>query len=125
MWHKIVFAKNASGDDPSAYKPCTSTTFLATGVFWAWTIPGMTDAAAKAVSSSANDRRLSISTSDIEKCIHDEDRGSDQIIAGCIHTDISVETLALRREIAAQPSFSRICNRSKMLDSAASFEETS
>jgi hypothetical protein len=30
----------------------------------------MTDAAAIAVSSPANDLRLSISTSDIEKCLH-------------------------------------------------------
>src|ERR1700719_3726685 len=62
----------------------------------------MTDAAAIAVSSRANDLRLSISTSDIENVTTHEDRGSDPIIAECIDTDISVETLALRRATARE-----------------------
>ena len=40
-------------------------------------------------------------------------------------TDISVETLALRREMAPQPGLNKITNRSKMPDRIASFEETS
>src|ERR1700693_3101934 len=63
-------------------------------------MPGMTDAAAIAVSSPSNDLRLSISTSDIENVFTHEDRGSDPIIAECIDTDISVETLAPPRETA-------------------------
>jgi hypothetical protein len=62
----------------------------------------MTDAAAIAVSSPANDLRLSISTSEIENVFTHEDRGSDPIIAECIDTDISVETLAPRREMARE-----------------------
>jgi hypothetical protein len=42
-----------------------------------------------------------------------------------METDISVETLALRREMAAQPGLNKITNRSKMLDSTASPEERS
>ena len=42
-----------------------------------------------------------------------------------METDISVETLALRREMAVQPGLNKITNRSKMLDCIASFEETS
>jgi hypothetical protein len=41
-----------------------------------------------------------------------------------METDISVETLALRREMAAQPRLNKIGNRSKMLDSMHPFEET-
>jgi hypothetical protein len=46
----------------------------------------------------------------------DEDRGSDQTIAGAMETDISVETLDLRREMAAQPRIDKLSNISKMLD---------
>jgi len=42
-----------------------------------------------------------------------------------METDISVETLVLRREMAAQPWLNKMTIRSKMLERIASFEQTS